>query len=213
MIIPRSFSEGAFLQLLTNMIVMEDLPQNFVDAPSFRTLVGFLRPGTAIPHRTKQSELIEKYYSEEVLALKRKLAGVKSCISIGADVWTSPNQLPFMGITGHWITDDWKLSSALIGFEYVEGEHSGSHLADFIINVLDRYEIADRLLAVTTDNASNNDTLVKTLEDRLGPGADRDPQLKSVFQSSWCHVRCFAHVINLVCKTLMGGLYGSVDLK
>ena len=49
--------------------------------------------------------------------------------------------------------------------------------------------IAGQLLGVTTDSASNNDTLVGELETLLeGPN------------SATTHVRCFAHVWNLVVK-------------
>lgn len=51
------------------------------------------------------------------------------------------------------------------------------------------YGIEKKILAITCDNASNNDTLVTELEVLLG-GAN----------SERTRVRCFAHVWNLVVK-------------
>lgn len=46
-----------------------------------------------------------------------------------------------------------------------------------------------QILAITTDNASNNNTLIDELGDLL-----------EGFQGSLTRVRCFAHVLNLVVK-------------
>ena len=53
---------------------------------------------------------------------------------------------------------------------------------------------------ITTDNASNNDTMMECLERKLGSRDDH------YFQSSWCHVRCIPHVVNLVCGDILSGV-------
>jgi hypothetical protein len=46
-----------------------------------------------------------------------------------------------------------------------------------------------QILAITTDNVSNNNTLIDELGDLL-----------EGFQGSLTRVRCFAHILNLVVK-------------
>jgi hypothetical protein len=52
---------------------------------------------------------------------------------------------------------------------------------------------------ITTDNASNNDTMVASLETN---SAAREGKT-SVFQGSWGHIRCLPHIINLVCQKIL----------
>jgi hypothetical protein len=49
--------------------------------------------------------------------------------------------------------------------------------------------IDDKILGLTLDNASNNNTLVEELEDLL-----------EGYEGSSTRIRCFAHILNLVVK-------------
>ena len=51
----------------------------------------------------------------------------------------------------------------LIGFEEIWGSHTGANTAGIINHVVARYGIQDRILAFTTDSASNNRTLTEAL--------------------------------------------------
>ncbi|CAJ0644801.1 14788_t:CDS:10 [Entrophospora sp. SA101] len=85
--------------------------------------------------------------------------------------WTSANTIPFLGITSHWINIDWQLQETLIDF----------------------------LLAVTTDNAMNNNTFVSSLADicyNEGINFDIDNN----------HVRCLAHVMNIAVQHALKSL-------
>ena len=53
------------------------------------------------------------------------------------------------------------------------------------------FKLETKILSVTCDNASNNDTMMENLDDLL-----------SGF-SSLNHTRCFAHILNLVAKALL----------
>jgi hypothetical protein len=57
--------------------------------------------------------------------------------------------------------------------------------------VLDEFKIGGKILSVTCDNASNNDTMVEELETRL-------TKFSTVNRT-----RCFAHILNLVAKSLL----------
>jgi hypothetical protein len=68
---------------------------------------------------------------------------------------------------------------------------SGINLAEAFVNVLQEFKIGGKILFVTCDNASNNDTMVEELEDRL-----------TKF-STVNGTRCFTHILNLVAKSLL----------
>jgi hypothetical protein len=63
-------------------------------------------------------------------------------------------------------------------------------MADLILKVLESCEIEkDKVLTITSDNASNNETLVKCMNDALDILGDEFSQLS--------RVPCLAHVIQL----------------
>ncbi|CAG7631472.1 unnamed protein product, partial [Allacma fusca] len=73
-------------------------------------------------------------------------------------------------------------------------KHSGKDLATSILNVLNEFGITNKLLAITTDNASNNGSLMTELSLRLA-------QKNQIFIPDDQWVRCFAHILNLACQS------------
>ena len=75
-----------------------------------------------------------------------------------------------MAINSYFINKDWQYREVLLGFEPLTGIHSGINLAQVLETVLHKYDIAHRILAITTDNASNNRTLTRELQQALAAG-------------------------------------------
>lgn len=68
------------------------------------------------------------------------------------DMWTDPNMSPFMAVTAHWMEGETmktastefvalRLRSELIGFVNVPERHTGEHLAEAFLSVIDRLRI------------------------------------------------------------------------
>jgi len=73
------------------------------------------------------------------------------------------------------------------GFKKINsGQHTGINLGGVLWDILQKYDIGDPVLAITTDNASNNSTLVESLYDIHGSFIIRTP--------------CLAHVMQLALK-------------
>jgi hypothetical protein len=96
-----------------------------------------------------------------------------------------------VGITAHYIDEDFKLCQHLVAFEPFPGRHTGARMAAIVFDVLQDFDLCEKLYCITTDNASNNDTMAFELCDLLlGIGVDWDYSTK--------HIYCLAHVINIV---------------
>lgn len=135
-------------------------------------------------------------------ALSRLPKGAK--ISLALDCWTSPFQQAFMAVTGYFIDDNWDYREMLLGFEPLTGTHTGMNLSVVVMDLLKQHRIGDRVLAITTDIASNNNTLMESIQDaiqslNLGEGI------------TVIRVPCLAHVIQLSLKQLLGQM--KADLK
>ncbi len=70
--------------------------------------------------------------------------------------------------------------------------HTGYNLAQACASVLKEFGIAHKLLAITCDNASNNDTMVTQMSKDI-----------PAFKGASMRVRCFAHILNLVVKSVL----------
>lgn len=88
-------------------------------------------------------------------------------ISVALDCWTSPFGKAFMAITGYFIDAEWVYREVLLGFKPIYGTHTGANLSAALMEILTEHKIQNRIFGVTTDNASNNKTLVEALQQSL----------------------------------------------
>ena len=124
------------------------------------------------------------------------LANNASKNSIFVDARTSSNQLPFLGITCHCIDSQLEIERQILHFQDIEGEHSGERLGIALYECFKDFKLPEKMLNITTDNAKNNDTMMRELEQL--PRSDILP-----IQTEWAHVRCIAHVIHFAAGQLL----------
>jgi len=128
--------------------------------------------------------------------LTRLFTCSKSKIHFTFDLWTSPNYRAFLGIVTHWLDQNYKLQSTVIGMRRFYGQHTGENQANCFFNIIKPYEINDKIGYFTLDNASNNRTTMQHIAKQLmEEGISFDPIER--------RLRCFGHVINLVVKAFL----------
>jgi hypothetical protein len=89
----------------------------------------------------------------------------------------------------------------MIALPRVLGAHSGANIAAALMEVLEKYEIADKLGYMMLDNATNNDTAVEALQDALISKLGTVPTISAEER----RLRCFGHILNLVVKAMLFG--------
>jgi hypothetical protein len=117
-------------------------------------------------------------------------------IALTTDLWTSAKQIAFMVITAHYVSPEAKLMKRIIFFKVLNGSHTGFAIAEQLLSTIAEWKAMDKVAFMTVDNASSNDVAMRRVQSVLnsqpGSGPDMDGQ--------YFHVRCSAHVINLVVK-------------
>lgn len=103
-----------------------------------------------------------------------------------------------MAVTGYFLDKDWNYCEILLGFEPVSGTHTGENLSKTVIKLLNDHQITGRVLSVTTDNATNNNTLMSSVQEAVQSQSQSDI---AIFR-----VPCIAHVIQLSLNELLGRL-------
>ena len=65
-----------------------------------------------------------------------------------------------MAITRYFLDQNWEYREVLLRFKPLEGIHSGENLALVLSTILKQHQIIDRIMAITTDNISNNNIII-----------------------------------------------------
>ncbi|GAA0174137.1 hypothetical protein LIER_27586 [Lithospermum erythrorhizon] len=116
-----------------------------------------------------------------------------SRVSLTTDCWWSGvKKIRYMA--GHFIDKIWTLQKRVLSFVNVPPPHNGPTLAKDVHRVFNIYGINDKVCSVTVDNASSNNVCIAILK--------KDHTLHSnlVLVGKLFHVRCCAHIINLLVR-------------
>lgn len=194
----KPFDQDIFMGKLLKWIVRSDQPFSIVDDEDFNDMLEYLKTDITVHSRRTFMRRLEELYDERKDKLKKELHKFTSKFSLTCDVWTSKNQLSFFGFTIHYIDDKWKMQQRLLAFKYLTGEHDGVSLAKAMMEVLEDFGIADRLLGVTADNASNNSTMLAKIQTYYN---EKYPA--TGFSVLWNQVECVAHVLNLGAQQIL----------
>ena len=66
--------------------------------------------------------------------------------SITIDAWTASNQDEYLGITIHYLNNEWILNSKLLIMQNIKQRHSAKYLLQIFEESLDIYNIKDKLI-------------------------------------------------------------------
>ncbi|GBC00150.1 hypothetical protein RclHR1_37640001 [Rhizophagus clarus] len=108
------------------------------------------------------------------------------------DIWTSTfNNDAYLGLTIHFIDNDWNLRNFLLDIMSFTTCHTGGNIADAIISTSKEFHIFEKTLALTSDNESAMVVCGRIIAAELVYELDNQ---------SFCHYRCFAHILNLAAQ-------------
>jgi len=169
--------------------VLLNLPFRNADHIQFHKIFRMCRQSVKVPSASMLKSDLHATAEDMRDKIANELASVDS-VSLALNAWTSPNKLAFLAVVAYWITSKWEFKYRLIGFEQLHGDHSGANFACKIQKLTKRYDIENKIYAVTTDNASNNGTMAKALEDGVA-------ELNEQTETGLYHIPCLAHFIQL----------------
>ena len=168
---------------IISIIVNDMRPLSMVEDEGFKQMIKTFHPGYTLPFRTHFTKLMEGKYEKSIYDLGNSFKLSKSKIALTSDAWTSVATEAYLGITCHFINDDWELTNFCLTTMPLEGRHTGLNIATWIEQAMARFEIpASKIVAVVHDNASNVVLAANILQEKHG----------------WKSVRCAGHTLQLV---------------
>ena len=109
-----------------------------------------------------------------------------------------------MCLTAHFIDRNWILHKRIINFCPISS-HKGVDMAACITNCLLEWGL-DNVFTITVDNASSNDVTVKKMSKKLSNWGTNS------MDGDHFHVRCMAHILNLIVQDGLKEIGKSVKL-
>ncbi|KAD1384629.1 hypothetical protein E3N88_42913 [Mikania micrantha] len=198
-------NQAMYREKLAMSIIKHNYPFSYVEHEGTRELHKFLHNDVNFITRNTAKSDVLRLYDREKTILKDALQKVTSKICLTTDLWSSITTDGFMALTAHYVDNDWVLRKKVLNFRAIPPPHSGSILAEHLINFLADWGIEKKVFTITLDNAKYNDVLVECLKSHLllndGLVCDGD----------FTHVRCSAHVLNLIVQAGLKIIEGAIE--
>ena len=114
----------------------------------------------------------------------------------------------FLGITAHYISDQWQLESVMLGCNRVTGRHTTDNIMLWYDEVVSDFDVREKVKHIITDSASNIKKAFLTLSGyKINASDSEDEESKecdsiSIEQDelTFEYQACFAHTLQLVVK-------------
>ena len=164
------------------------LPFSLVESNHFNNFIRKLNPKFQCPGRsTLKKEVIFEFDSrrDHVVNFVKSISG--RC-SLTTDIWSSIKNEAFIGVTIHYITNEWELKHFTLEVLRITGSHTGNAIYEILCKLLDDFGLKKKIISVTTDNGSNMVLVYRLLENDFNTQV---PELDFI------HSRCICHILNL----------------
>jgi BED zinc finger len=169
-------------------VVCDNQPFSVVECEEWRRMITKFDPRYRFHNRHTLKNNIVDLFKEKLEIVKLAVQQIPGKVALTSDMWTASNSSSFLSLTIHYVDSSWKLKNFLLDIIPIEVRHSGYNMANAIIEVLRQFGLAEKTLALTTDNASS----------MISCGEFILEELEEEFQNlDFAHYRCAAHVLNL----------------
>lgn len=199
-----SYDQKKVHELASHMILYHECPFKHMEHVLFNK---FMRAST--PHWQKISRQSAKSdcmktYENEKKKLKIALRSVNK-VNITTNMWTLGQKVSYMVVTSHFIDSNWHLQRRVLNFFNVPPPHTGVIISDALQKCFQDWGIENKISTITVDNARNNDSAIRILKN--------DISLKKTLSvgGRLFHVRCCAHITNLLVQDGLAEIGGIVD--
>ncbi|XP_033136651.1 zinc finger BED domain-containing protein RICESLEEPER 2-like [Brassica rapa] len=159
---------------------------------------------TPLSRRTARKDIVKMYVARKE-ALKKWFISSQQRVSLTTDIWVSQTTVSYnllitttcasyMVVTVHFIDSSWRLKKLIIGFKHIM-DHKGQTISTVLLDCLSEWGI-DKVFCVTVDNATANSSALKKFQTTYAMGSDE----AFVLDGEFLHMRCSAHIINLIVR-------------
>lgn len=139
---------------LINSVACDQLPLSVLESPTFRKLLETAEPKYSIPSRpTVRNTILPNVMQQMENIIQQELSTLNH-IYITLDLWTNRNMASFVGMTVHFVNENWDLKSFVLAADSFLGRHTADNIANAYHAITNKFDIWNRVKRVVSDNAS-----------------------------------------------------------
>ncbi|GJT48218.1 zinc finger BED domain-containing protein RICESLEEPER 2-like protein [Tanacetum coccineum] len=154
------YNPNVLREQFAGLVIQRGLPFNhFDDEQTMRVFQNHLQPKYNHVSHTSLKRDAMKLWVTAKQAIIDGFLNLNTNVNLTTDVWTAPHGLPgsYICVTAHWIEPGtWQMMKRVITFEDFPAPHTGSALAKMLRNVFVKFNLENKIMSITLDNASNN---------------------------------------------------------
>ena len=173
--------------LVIKWIICNTQPFSVVENKEWRDMITKFDPRYQFHNRHTIKDRIMKLFQDKKEHVKLVINQIPGKVSFTSDVWTASNGTAFLSLTIHYVDCTWKLKHFLLDIIPLMVRHTGINMGDTIMEVLHEFNLVEKALALTTDNASS----------MVLCGSYISGELEKYNNVNFSHYRCAAHILNL----------------
>lgn len=166
---------------IANFIAKDMMPISIVEGEGFIEMMSTIVPGYNVPSRTAIKKRIETLYELEQRRINKIIDNL-SYVSLTTDCWTSRSIESYYTVTVHGIDSNWNIKSLVLCTSVMNERHTGENLKTKITETLNSWNIMNKTISISHDNAANIICAMRLLNSE-----SRKEHIESV--------RCFAHTM------------------
>lgn len=209
------YSDSAFREAAIRWLINTDQPIHALQHPDFKMMIDVASrapttAGVKIPSHGKTREVIIDLFKASLSDLRTCFQSevVKGRVNLTCDVWQASNVDAYFAVTGSWVEEKvlsvWTIETALLGFVRLNDSHHGTRLGQALYKVVQRVGLTNKVGYVTSDSATNNDTMM----DEFGDHVKSNTGIP--YNGRKRRLRCMAHIINLATQAFLAAHSKSV---
>lgn len=171
-------------------IIKGNLPFRFLENKYFQQFISLINSSYKLPNRHDMANTILNRVFEATSAKLRNELNSALVVAITTDCWTSVQDLSYLGLTCHYIDQNFELRNGILTIKHVNGS-TAEELKTCILDILKDWNVITKTICIVADNEP---TMVSCVA-----------QLKEDILNKYAHkfgfffgVNCLGHVLHLV---------------
>ncbi|CAG8673020.1 6706_t:CDS:1, partial [Scutellospora calospora] len=163
---------------LLKFVVNSMQPLTIVENNDFIKYSYDLDPKYKLPCKKVLKNKIDEAYHNSFIAIQDKISKEATYVSMTLDLWSSSAHIPYLGVTLHWISNQFIPHEILLAIKEVSYPHTAIIIKEETKKLISEFHLETKIVAFITDNDSNMKSAIHQLE--IGS-----------------HISCAAHTLQL----------------
>jgi len=133
-------------------VIGSQMQFSIVDSSWFKKLCSVLDQRYVLPsHQYLQQQILNRFANHRSLVVD-ELGRLSTKVSFTADVWTSITNQAYLGVTVHYIDNEWNMQHYLLDLIHFKHHNTGTRIKEKLFQLIDKMNLNGKILSLTMDN-------------------------------------------------------------